>query len=156
MAGLTPEGLTIKTLDNVITDLEAQAAIVFADMVKPGDVVDVSGNTALGRMIGVIAPSLFDVWEGIQQVHNSFSATAATGIALDNLVMLSAITRYPATPTRAQVLLEGSINTSVSDPAAVSNSITQRTYRLLSAGLLNAHQASGPGLAADSPKALEA
>src|SRR5574338_661055 len=58
--------------------------------------VDVSDNSALGRMIGVVSPAQADLWEAMQQVYNSFNPNVATGIALDNIVALSGITRFPA------------------------------------------------------------
>lgn len=146
MAGLTAEGLTIKTLDTVITDLEEQASIIFSDLVQPGDIVDTGANTALGRLIGVVGPALFDVWQAIQEVHNSFNPNAAVGTALDNLITLSGITRYPATATRAQVVFEGSINTVVGSPqGAVYSSITQRSFSIVNPVILNLEDASGVG-----------
>lgn len=156
MAGLTPEGLTIKTLEDVISDLEEQASIIFSDLVDPGDTVDTGSGSALGRMIGVVSPALFDVWEAIQQVNNSFNPNAATGIALDNLITLSAITRYPATATRASVVFEGSVNTTVATPqGAVYNSVTQRSYSILAPVILNPNDASGAGITVVSPVAGE-
>lgn len=147
MAGLTPEGLTIKTLADVISDLEAEASVVFSDLVQPGDLVDTSGGSALGRIIGVVAPSLFDVWEAVQQVNDSFNPNAATGIALDNLIALSGINRLQAAPTRSQVVLEGSLNTVVaSPPGAVYSSVTQRAFSIVNPVVLDEKNASGCGI----------
>lgn len=147
MAGLTPEGLTIKTLADVVADFEAQASVIFSDSVEPGDIVDTSGESALGRIIGVVSPPLFDVWEAIQLVNDSFNPNAATGIALDNVISLSGITRLPAAPTRAQVVLEGSMNTMVSSPqGAVYSSVTQRSFSIVNPVLLDEKNASGAGI----------
>lgn len=152
MAGLTPEGLTIKTLADVIADLEAQGAVIFSDMVKPGDLVDTKPNSALGRMIGVVAPSIFDVWQALQEVHNSFNPNAARGVSLDNLVALSGTNRLLAAPTRAQVVLEGSINTIVGSPqGAVYSSVTQRSFAIVNPVTLNETGASGCGLTVITP-----
>lgn len=152
MAGLTVSGLEIKTLAGVIEDLNTQAVSIFSDMVAPGDIVDVTPDGALGRLIGVVAPSLADTWEAIQQVNDSFNPNAAIGYALDNIVALSGINRLSATPTRAQVVLEGNVNTIVSSPLGkVYSSITQRSFSIVNPVLLSTAQASGIGVAVVSP-----
>ena len=60
MAGLTPEGLSIKTLGEVISDLGETAQEVFADLAPEGEVVNIEENSSLGRIIGVAAPSSAD------------------------------------------------------------------------------------------------
>src|SRR5947207_4487311 len=104
MAGLSSTGLEIKTIDDVLNDSRTRAADIFADLVPAGDIVDVSDNSALGRMIGVMAPSEASLWEAIQQIYDSFNPNTAIGVSLDNIVALSGINRLVAAPTRAQVL----------------------------------------------------
>jgi uncharacterized phage protein gp47/JayE len=147
MAGLSRQGLEIKTLDDVLTDYKLNAASIFSDLVPAGDVVDVSDNGALGRMIGVIAPAEASLWEALQQVFDSFNPTTAIGIALDNIVALSGITRLPASPTRAQVILEGDFNTTVSSPQGKAySSTTQRVFSIANPVILNLANASGIGV----------
>lgn len=147
MAGLSRQGLEIKTLDDVLTDYKTTAASIFSDLVPAGDVVDVTDNSALGRMIGVIAPAEASLWEALQQVFDSFNPTTAIGIALDNIVALSGITRSPAAATRAQVILEGDLNTIVSSPQGKAySSSTQRVFSILNPVTLNLNQASGVGV----------
>jgi uncharacterized phage protein gp47/JayE len=144
MAGLSRQGLEIKTLDDVLTDYKTTAASIFSDLVPAGDVVDVSPVGALGRMIGVIAPAEASLWEALQQVFDSFNPTTAQGIALDNIVALSGITRLPAQPTRAQVMLEGDQNTIISSPQGKAySSTTQRVFSILSPVTMNLLNASG-------------
>lgn len=147
MAGVSRQGLEIKTLDDVLTDYKTNAASIFSDLVPAGDVVDVGVDSALGRLIGVIAPAEASVWEALQQVFDSFSATAAIGVALDNVIALSGITRLPAQPTRAQVILEADLNTIISSPAGKAySSSTQRVYSILNPVTMNLKQASGIGV----------
>lgn len=147
MAGLSRQGLEIKTLDDVLTDYKTTAASIFSDLVPAGDVVDVTDNGALGRMIGVIAPAEASLWESLQQVFDSFNPTTAIGIALDNIVALSGVTRLPAQPTRAQVILEGNFNTIISSPAGKAySSTTQRVFSILNPVTLNLKSASGLGV----------
>ena len=96
MAGLSREGLEIKTQDEVLNDNRTRAANLFADQVPAGDIVDTSDNSTLGRLIGVVSPAEASMWEAIQQVYNSFNPATAVGISLDNIVALSGISRLVA------------------------------------------------------------
>lgn len=147
MAGLTRQGLEIKTLDDVLTDYKLNAASIFSDLVPAGDVVDVTDTGALGRMIGVIAPAEASVWEALQQVFDSFSPTTAIGVALDNIIALSGITRLPAQATRAQVILEGDYNITISSPQGKAySSSTQRVFSIANPVVMNLTNASGIGV----------
>lgn len=147
MAGLSRQGLEIKTLDDVLTDYKTNAASIFSDLVPAGDVVDTSGVSGLGRMIGVIAPAEASLWEALQQVFDSFNPTTAIGIALDNIVALSGITRLESQPTRAQVMLEGDQNIIISSPQGKAySSTTQRVFSILNPVTMNMKGASGVGV----------
>jgi uncharacterized phage protein gp47/JayE len=147
MAGLSRQGLEIKTLDDVLTDYKTNAASIFSDLVPAGDVVDVSDVGALGRMIGVIAPAEASLWEALQQVFDSFNPTTAIGVALDNIVALSGITRLPAQSTRAQVILEGDQNIIISSPQGKAySSSTQRVFSILNPVTMSMNAASGIGV----------
>lgn len=147
MAGLSRQGLEIKTLDDVLTDYKTNAASIFSDLVPAGDVVDVSDVSGLGRMIGVIAPAEASLWEALQQVFDSFNPTTAIGVALDNIVALSGITRLPAQATRAQVMLEGDQNIIISSPQGKAySSSTQRVFSILNPVTMNLTGASGIGV----------
>lgn len=147
MAGLSRQGLEIKTLDDVLTDYKTNAASIFSDLVPAGDVVDVSPVGALGRMIGVIAPAEASLWEALQQVFDSFNPNTAIGVALDNIITLSGITRLTAQPTRAQVMLEGDQNIIISSPQGKAySSSTQRVFSILNPVTMNLKSASGIGV----------
>jgi uncharacterized phage protein gp47/JayE len=147
MAGLSREGLEIKTLDEVLNDNRIRASNLFADLVPAGDIVDVGSNGTLGRLIGVVSPSEASMWEAIQQVYNSFNPATAIGISLDNIIALSGISRLVAQPTRAQVLLEGTTNITVSSPLGKAySSTTQRVFSILNPVLLSPTGASGIGI----------
>lgn len=147
MAGLTDQGLEIKDLDDVRNDLNSLASSLFADLVAAGDIVDVSPNSTLGRLIGVISPSVAELWAQLQLVNNSFNPNTATGVALDNIVSLSGINRLAAQPTRAQALFEGSNGIILSSPAGrVRSSTTQRTFSIVTPVSLTPQGASAVGI----------
>lgn len=147
MAGITREGLEIKSLEDVLTDNRTRASNLFADLVPAGDVVDTGDNSTLGRLIGVVSPAEASMWEAIQQVFNSFNPATAIGIALDNIIALSGITRLVAQPTRAQVILEGTTNIVISNPLGKAySSTTQRVFSILNPVLMSPMGASGVGI----------
>ncbi len=111
MAGLSEEGYTIKRLSEILEDLRNKAQEIFADLVPEGDIVNTDNNSVLGRMIGIIAPSLSDNWEASQEVYDAFNINAATGVSLDNLCALGGVTRQAAASTSTSVLLKGDLNT---------------------------------------------
>jgi uncharacterized phage protein gp47/JayE len=153
MAGLTPTGLTIKRLPEIIAGLQVTAEQIFADLAPTGDVVDTSAITALGRLIGLVAPSHADIWETLQDVHNSFSPQHASGIALDNIVALSGIARLPLSSARAHCLLTGDNNTSLSLAAKVSSSTTRRIFSLLAPVKLTPAKACGVAMSVGTVQA---
>jgi uncharacterized phage protein gp47/JayE len=147
MAGLTREGLEIKTQDEVLNDNRIRASNLFADLVPAGDIVDVGANGTIGRLIGVVSPAEASMWEAIQQVYNSFNPATAIGIALDNVIALSGISRLVAQPTRAQVILEGTTNIAISSPLGKAySSTTQRVFSILNPVILSPMSASGIGI----------
>ena len=147
MAGLSREGLEIKTQDEVLNDNRTRAANLFADQVPAGDVVDTSDNSTLGRLIGVVSPAEASMWEAIQQVYNSFNPATAIGVSLDNIIALSGISRLPSQPTRAQVILEGTTNITISSPLGKAySSTTQRVFSILNPVLMSPKGASGVGI----------
>lgn len=150
MAGLTDQGLVIKRLPEIISELQSEAQQIFADLVPPGDKVDTSETTTIGRLIGLVAPSHADLWEAVQQVHDSFNPNAASGYALDNIVTLSGINRLGAEPTRASCIFEGNNNVLINLSAKVSSSTTQRIFSLAGTVSLNQYQASGIGISVNN------
>lgn len=107
MAGLTDQGLTIKRQREVLTDLRDEAQVIFQDLVPPGDVVDTSDSSTLGRLTGLLSVPTADLWEAVQEVYLAFDPNSATGIALDNLVMYAGLTRNPPSVTTAMLLVWG-------------------------------------------------
>lgn len=137
MAGLTEEGYTIKRLRDVLEDLRAKAQEIFADLVEDGDVVNTDTNSVLGRMIGVIAPSVADAWEASQSVYDAFNINAATDVALDNLCALGGVIRQPASSTITSVFLKGDYLTSIPSGTKVQSVNNSRYHSVNSSTSLD-------------------
>lgn len=143
MAGITPEGLVIKRLSEILADNRQKAVELFQDLVAPGDVVDTSDSSALGRLIALAAPGEADVWEAIQQVYSAFDPNSATGIALDNLVALGGLTRFENSFTTAQALFTGNNGTLIPAGSVVNSSTTGESFNVVSSVALSPSLASG-------------
>lgn len=143
MAGVTDAGFVIKRLADILADDRALAVQLFQDLVQPGDTVDTSDSSALGRLISLAAPSEADLWEAAQEVYAAFDPNSATGIALDNLVAYAGITRKEQTFTTASILVAGDTNTLIPVGQTVSSSTTGEQFTTVGAISLSPSNASG-------------
>lgn len=143
MAGVTDAGFVIKRLADILADDRALAVQLFQDLVQPGDQVDTSDSSALGRLISLAAPSEADLWEAAQEVYAAFDPNSATGIALDNLVAYAGITRKEQTFTTSSILVAGDTNTLIPVGQTVSSSTTGDQFTTVGAISLSPSAASG-------------
>lgn len=99
MAGLTPDGLVIKSVAEIRSEIGV--ALQGAPGFGPGVNLDFDGPN--GQMIGAFAIQLGDAWEALGQTHDSRNPDAAEGVNLDVVTSSVGVTRLPA--TKSQVLL---------------------------------------------------
>lgn len=99
MAGVTLEGFQVKRLNEIIAGLKQNAKPIFQDLVKPGDEVDTSDASTIGRLIGLMSLQFDECWQAMQEVYNAFDPDVATGAALDNIVEYIGVTRRLGSPT---------------------------------------------------------
>lgn len=111
MAGVTINGFVPKRFPEIITGLRESAKPIFQDLVKPGEEVDTGDTSTIGRLIGLIAPDLDELWQAAQQVYQAFDPNSASGVALDNVVQYMGVTRRQGAPTvvRASVWGENGV-----------------------------------------------
>src|SRR6185369_5420030 len=143
MAGVTNAGFVIKRLAEILADDRALAVQLFQDLIVPGDIVDTSDSSALGRLISLAAPSEADLWEAAQEVYAAFDPNSATGIALDNLVAYAGLTRKEQTFTTSSILVAGDTNTLIPVGQTVISSTTGEQFTTTGAISLAASNASG-------------
>jgi uncharacterized phage protein gp47/JayE len=146
MAGVTDQGFVIKRLPEVLLDLQNEARGLFQDLVQPGEVVDVSPDAGLGRLIGLATPSAVDGWEAAQEVYSAFDPNSATGVPLDNLVAYAGITRQEQTSTTSPVFVTGDINTLITSGSVVSSPFTGERFNVVVPIALTPASASGIGI----------
>lgn len=143
MAGLTDSGFVIKRLSEILADDRALAVQLFQDLIAPGQQVDTSDSSALGRLISLAAPSEADLWEAAQEVYAAFDPNSATGIALDNLVAYAGLTRKEQTFTTSSVLVAGDTNTLIPVGQTVGSSFSGEQFTTVGAISLSPSSASG-------------
>lgn len=111
MAGVTTTGFVPKRLNEIIASLKENAKPIFQDLVPPGEEVDVSDTSTIGRLIGLIAPDMDELWQAAQEVYQAFDPNSATGVALDNICQYIGITRQQGRPTVLRTSVWGLTNT---------------------------------------------
>jgi len=129
--GVTDQGFAIKRLDTILTEKRNKATQLFQDLVTPGDIVDTSASSALGRLIGLVAPGESDLWEALQEVYSAFDPNQATGTALDNLVALGGIQRLPARSSITTEILTGDVGTLIPAGSTIRGTTTAEDWRVL-------------------------
>lgn len=150
MAGMTDKGLEILRQNQVIQALKDQAQPIFQDLVPPDDVVDTSDDSTIGRMVGLYSLPLADLWEAVQEVYLAFDPNSATGIALDNIVQYSGLTRHGASPTTATIVVWGDENTDIFGVVNTVRAIDNTLYDLTQTVSLVRNKNIGAKLKLDS------
>ncbi len=141
--GITPEGFVLKRLQDILTEQRAKARELFGDLVAPGDVVDVSDSSVLGRLINMDAFGDADLWEVAQQSYSALDPNSATGIALDNIVQYGGISRQGASATTAIGLFAGSNGTLIPAGNTVAAPVTGTQFTVTDSVALSPSLAAG-------------
>lgn len=141
--GLSDSGFLVKRLQDILTDQRQLAVEKFQDLVQPGDVVDTSDSSTIGRFIALDAPGDADLWEVAQQVYSALDPNSATGIALDNIVAYGGINRFGASYTTAIGLFAGDNGTLVPAGNTVRASISGNQFTTVGSVALNPASAAG-------------
>lgn len=135
MAGVTTTGFVPKRLGDIITGLKENAKPIFQDLVAPGEEVDTSDTSTIGRLIGLIAPDMDELWQAAQQVYQAFDPNSATGVALENVVQYIGVTRQTGEPTTLRASVWGTSATFLPQGQTIRNedgdkftSTTQLTF----------------------------
>lgn len=146
MAGITEQGFESKRLINVVEDMRADAQPIFQDLVPPGDVVDVSNSSTIGRLTALVSLPIADLWEAAQQVYLAFDPNSATGIPQDNLYAIGGVSRTPESPTLADVYLVGDNGVVVPANAQFRSSTSSKFFDLRNDVVLSPDNCHGIGL----------
>lgn len=99
MAGLTPQGLEIKTLEQVESEMDD----TLHSTISP--TLNLTSTSALGQLKSVIASHTSELWDAALALWASWDADSATGAALDRLGALTGTKRRAATASTAVMQL---------------------------------------------------
>lgn len=105
--GVDETGFFIKTLNDLVESVGTRLADAF------GAGVDLSYDTVLGKIRGVLAGELDELWQQAQNLYNSRVRQNADGVLLDNLAALLGLERNGPTKAIADVDLTGTADTVV-------------------------------------------
>lgn len=141
--GLTDKGFLLKRYQDIIAEQQALARQIFQDLTEPGDIVDVSASSALGRLITLDASGDSDLWEQAQANWNALDPNSAIGISLDNLVQYGGIARFSQSQSTAQGLFAGNNGVLIASGSVVSASATNNRFVVQGSVALSPTQAAG-------------
>lgn len=116
--GVSSEGFKRKRLDLLLSEINAEVKSIF------GENFNTSPESPDGQINGVISESNANLWEIAEESYNTFNPSAATGVALSNLVQLNGITRLPASSSRSNLTITGSAGVTIPSGSLVSTSDT--------------------------------
>jgi len=114
MAGLTAEGFTPESLEDIQNRIKANLEVL-----SPG--FDFSPESPDGQLLGIMSFELSQAWNELAVVYKAYDPSQATGAALRNLGVLTGILYGAATRSAATVTLDGVAGTLVPAGSLVSD-----------------------------------
>jgi uncharacterized phage protein gp47/JayE len=90
MAGLDEQGLTIKTLVEIQAEVDEALKSIF------GNQINTLPQSVFGQLKDIFAEREALIWELTESVYNSQYPDTAQGTSLDNIGVLTALSRFPA------------------------------------------------------------
>ena len=94
---LDSTGLTLKTLSELVTELEDYLKIIY------GDDINIEQNTQDGQSINIYSQGGIDIREIVQKVFTGFDPDEAEGRVLDQRVAINGIERNSGTYTYVDI-----------------------------------------------------
>lgn len=126
--GVSNAGFELKRLQDILAEDRLRAVPIFQDLLLPGDILDTSDSSTLGRLINLFAPSSAVTWEQLQLVYSSFDPNTAVGIPLDNLVQYGGINRLPPSYSTVTALFTGSNGISIPSSSVIGSNSHPNTF----------------------------
>lgn len=122
MAGLTTSGFEIKRLTEIAEEIKENLRSEF------GATITTSSNSVFGRLAGIMAKPIAELWELAQAVYSSQYPNTASGIALDNIMAFTGIVRRAASESTAWVAFNGTRNTVIQIGSIVEHESTLKRF----------------------------
>jgi len=123
MAGLTVDGLVVKTVNDIIEDIVDDINERLGNSVAAN-----SDDTIIGRIIAIVAAHIGEVWELAEATYNSQDVDSNTGAAQDATAALTGTTRLAAAESTVTLTLTGDDATVVPILSRVSVVVTETEF----------------------------
>ena len=107
MAGVTPTGIEIKRLMEIMSDFETSFKHYF------GEDIRTDPHSMFGLFSKVPAEIEAIIWEEIENAYNSRNLKSSVGVSLDNIALILGRERLQSTQSRATLTLIGTDGTIV-------------------------------------------
>lgn len=114
MAGLTVGGFVPETRENIVARIEASL-----EQYNPG--FDFSPESPDGQLIGIMSFEMYQAWQQLNLVYNSYNPYAATGAGLRNIGLLTGLPYGAAQRSIATIELQGTAGVVVPRKSIVSD-----------------------------------
>lgn len=116
MAGLTEDGFTVKTIDEIIEEVSAVMRVRF------GASIDLTDASIEGQIIRIMAEREAAIWEEMQKVHSSMDPDKATGSSLEAVSLFTGTYRRAASYSTVSLTFTGTHGSSI--PAGSRAAVT--------------------------------
>ena len=123
--GVTPDGLKIKRLADVLADASAVLALIQDPVTGERLQPDFSAADPAMQVVKIPLEAVGDLWALLHNVFSQFDPDAATGAALSGLVRLNGIERAEGKPSTVQLQLTGIAATVIRKGQRVSDAQRQ-------------------------------
>ena len=130
---LSATGLTIQPATEIVTEMEAAFRTQFGAGMLLGT------DTPEGKIIGVIAERAALVQQLAQAVYDAFDPTSASGVSLERIAALTALTRVVATPSLVSLYVGGTPSTLIPALSLVAVQDSEEQFRTLADVTLGAN-----------------
>lgn len=125
MSGINEQGITIKSLDEIVADLEAKFKAIV------GETFDTTPESPDGMNIRIFAKYIHDQHLLAEAAYHAYNPAVATGVGLDNLVRLNGITRIEDEPTKVGVFFNAVENIGMLVPAGTEVETESGDYQFV-------------------------
>lgn len=128
---LTAAGFDPKRLADIIVDLTADFRNEF------GQSVNLDPSSEYGKLLGIIADSLLQLWERVETDYNSHYPATAVGVSLDRVAEITATTRNPGVRSTVTLYVRGT-NVTITLGSLIETSDTAIQFRTSAEVILGA------------------
>ncbi len=105
--GVTPDGFSAKTLEEILDEMSTEARAEISST------LDTSASAPIGQLFGIVATKLRELWELGQATHDAFNPDNASDFSLTVLALITGTQRRDA--TKSSVLCDVDLDANTYD-----------------------------------------